>query len=109
MIRVLHILHIRARNCNPHPKSRPSIPLIVRRPRLMASVGAIDDGVANSQRSETETAMIDKTYQPSQVEGRIYAAWEEAGAFLSGRPERRDAEPYCIVIPPPNVTGSQAA
>jgi valyl-tRNA synthetase len=50
--------------------------------------------------------MIDKTYQPSQVEGRVYAAWEEAGAFLSGRPERRQAEPYCIVIPPPNVTGS---
>jgi valyl-tRNA synthetase len=70
----------------------------------MASVGAIDDAVANSQRSET--AMIDKTYQPSQVEGRIYAAWEEAGAFLCGRPERRNAEPYCIVIPPPNVTGS---
>ena len=50
--------------------------------------------------------MIDKTYQPSAVEGRIYAAWEEAGAFRCGRPERRDAEPYCIVIPPPNVTGS---
>ncbi len=50
--------------------------------------------------------MIDKTYQPSKVEGRIYAAWEEAGAFLSGRPERRGAQPYCIVIPPPNVTGS---
>jgi valyl-tRNA synthetase len=50
--------------------------------------------------------MIDKTYQPSAVEGRIYAAWEEAGAFRAGRPERRDAEPYCIVIPPPNVTGS---
>ncbi|HEY4404032.1 MAG TPA: valine--tRNA ligase [Xanthobacteraceae bacterium] len=50
--------------------------------------------------------MIERTYQPSKVEGRIYAAWEEAGAFLSGRPERRNAEPYCIVIPPPNVTGS---
>src|SRR5258707_280120 len=50
--------------------------------------------------------MIDKSYQPSKVEDRIYAAWEEAGAFLSGRPERRDAAPYCIVIPPPNVTGS---
>ena len=50
--------------------------------------------------------MIDKTYQPSAVEGRIYAAWEEAGAFRCGRPERRDARPYCIVIPPPNVTGS---
>src|SRR5258705_13972670 len=50
--------------------------------------------------------MIDKTYQPSDVEGRIYAMWEEAGAFRCGRPERRDAKPYCIVIPPPNVTGS---
>jgi valyl-tRNA synthetase len=49
--------------------------------------------------------MIDKTYQPSAVEGRIYARWEEAGAFRAGRPERRDARPYCIVIPPPNVTG----
>src|SRR5262249_53518134 len=49
--------------------------------------------------------MIGKTYQPSAVEGRIYAKWEEAGAFRAGRPERRDARPYCIVIPPPNVTG----
>jgi valyl-tRNA synthetase len=50
--------------------------------------------------------MIDKTYQPSAVEGRIYATWEQAGAFRCGRPERRDARPYSIVIPPPNVTGS---
>ena len=50
--------------------------------------------------------MIDKTYQPSEIEGRIFAAWEAAGAFRAGRPERRDAKPYCIVIPPPNVTGS---
>ena len=49
---------------------------------------------------------IDKTYQPAAVEGRIYAAWEEAGAFRAGRPERAKAAPYCIVIPPPNVTGS---
>lgn len=50
--------------------------------------------------------MIDKTYQPSDVEGRISAAWEEAGAFRAGRPERAGAETYAIVIPPPNVTGS---
>src|SRR5205814_5095542 len=49
---------------------------------------------------------IDKTYQPAAVEGRIYAAWETAGAFRAGRPERAKAQPYCIVIPPPNVTGS---
>ena len=49
---------------------------------------------------------IDKTYQPGAVEGRIYAAWEATGAFRAGRPERAKAPPYCIVIPPPNVTGS---
>jgi valyl-tRNA synthetase len=50
--------------------------------------------------------MIEKTYQPSAIEGRIYAQWEEAGAFRSGRADRIAARPYCIVIPPPNVTGS---
>ncbi|HEY6025216.1 MAG TPA: valine--tRNA ligase [Pseudolabrys sp.] len=50
--------------------------------------------------------MIDKTYQPSEVEGRIYRTWEQAGAFRAGRPERTGAKPYSIVIPPPNVTGS---
>ena len=49
---------------------------------------------------------IDKTYQPSEVEGRIYRTWEQAGAFRAGRPERAGAKPYSIVIPPPNVTGS---
>jgi valyl-tRNA synthetase len=49
---------------------------------------------------------MEKTYQPADVEGRIYAAWEDAGAFRAGRPERRDAAPYSIAIPPPNVTGS---
>src|ERR1043166_9743702 len=50
--------------------------------------------------------MIDNRYQPAEIEGRIAEAWEKAGAFRAGRPERRDAKPYCIVIPPPNVTGS---
>ena len=50
--------------------------------------------------------MIDKNYQPAEVEGRIYKAWEQAGAFKACRPERASAKPYSIVIPPPNVTGS---
>ena len=50
--------------------------------------------------------MIDKTYQPSEVEARIYRTWEAAGAFRAGQPERAGAKPYSIVIPPPNVTGS---
>ncbi|MBB5049503.1 valyl-tRNA synthetase [Rhodopseudomonas rhenobacensis] len=50
--------------------------------------------------------MIEKTYQPADIEGRIAQAWEAEGAFKAGRPERRDAPPFSIVIPPPNVTGS---
>jgi valyl-tRNA synthetase len=48
--------------------------------------------------------MLDKTYRPEEVEARHYRSWEEAEAFACGR--RPAAEPYCIVIPPPNVTGS---
>ncbi|HSC19497.1 MAG TPA: valine--tRNA ligase, partial [Rhizomicrobium sp.] len=47
--------------------------------------------------------MLDKAYNFAAIEPRIYAQWEESGAFRAGR--RPDAEPFCIVIPPPNVTG----
>ncbi|TVR12058.1 MAG: valine--tRNA ligase [Salinarimonadaceae bacterium] len=50
--------------------------------------------------------MMEKTFDPGAVEARISARWEEAEAFRAGRPERKDAKPYTIVIPPPNVTGS---
>jgi valyl-tRNA synthetase len=50
--------------------------------------------------------MLEKTYHPTGVEARIHEAWVEAQAFKAGRPERATAEPYAIVIPPPNVTGS---
>ncbi|MGI9386075.1 MAG: class I tRNA ligase family protein, partial [Methyloligellaceae bacterium] len=52
--------------------------------------------------------MLEKTYRPSQIEGEIYKRWEEADAFASGQADRvaAGAKPYCIVIPPPNVTGS---
>ncbi len=50
--------------------------------------------------------MMEKTFDPAAVEGRISATWIETGAFRAMRPERAGAEPYCIVIPPPNVTGS---
>lgn len=46
---------------------------------------------------------IDKTFDPAAIEAKWYAHWETTGAF---RPERPDAEPYTIVNPPPNVTGS---
>ncbi|QXQ07736.1 valine--tRNA ligase [Sphingosinicellaceae bacterium] len=47
--------------------------------------------------------IIDKTFDPTEIEARLYAHWESTGAF---RPERPDAKPFTIVIPPPNVTGS---
>lgn len=50
--------------------------------------------------------MMDKTFEPAAVEARINKAWEEAEAFKAGRGAAPGAEPYCIVIPPPNVTGS---
>src|ERR1039458_6763839 len=63
-------------------------------------------GLSSARRGSSQTTMIDKTYQPAEVEGRIYETWEKAGAFRAGRPERAGAQPYSIVIPPPNVTGS---
>jgi valyl-tRNA synthetase len=45
-------------------------------------------------------------YAPAQVEGPLYERWVERGYFTAGRPERADAPPFSIVIPPPNVTGS---
>jgi valyl-tRNA synthetase len=50
--------------------------------------------------------MIEKNYQPADIESRMSRVWEEAGAFKAGREGRRDAKPFTIVIPPPNVTGS---
>jgi hypothetical protein len=48
--------------------------------------------------------MLDKTFDPASFEGRIYEGWERSGAFAAG--DRPDAEPFTIMIPPPNVTGS---
>ena len=50
--------------------------------------------------------MLEKTYEPSAVEGRIYEAWLKAGAFKAGAGAKPGAETFSIVIPPPNVTGS---
>ncbi|AKR55624.1 hypothetical protein XM25_07375 [Devosia sp. H5989] len=50
--------------------------------------------------------MIDKTYEPGSVEGRIYQAWLDANAFAAGAGALPGAESFTIVIPPPNVTGS---
>jgi len=45
---------------------------------------------------------MDKTYQPAAIENRWYERWESAGYFAP----TAEGEPYCIMIPPPNVTGT---
>ena len=45
---------------------------------------------------------MDKTYQPAAIERRWYERWEAAGYFAPSG----DGAPYCIMIPPPNVTGT---
>ncbi|MDE2029967.1 MAG: valine--tRNA ligase [Alphaproteobacteria bacterium] len=47
---------------------------------------------------------IEKTYDPSAVETRLYERWEKSGAFACDVHSKK--EPYCIMLPPPNVTGS---
>jgi valyl-tRNA synthetase len=46
---------------------------------------------------------LPKTFDPKSIEERWYAHWESEGLF---RPDRPDATPWTIVMPPPNVTGS---
>jgi valyl-tRNA synthetase len=48
--------------------------------------------------------MLDKTFEPADVERRCYAQWEASGAFAAD-PDSNKA-PYTIMMPPPNVTGS---
>ena len=48
---------------------------------------------------------MDKTYDPKAIEARWYEHWENAGYF---KPQHMDesVEPFCIMLPPPNVTGT---
>ena len=49
---------------------------------------------------------MDKTYDPHQVEKQWYQRWEHDGNFVPGAAGAADGEPYCIMLPPPNVTGT---
>jgi valyl-tRNA synthetase len=49
---------------------------------------------------------MDKAYTPGDIERRIYERWESSGAFAPGNVESSDAPAYCIMLPPPNVTGT---
>ena len=70
-------------------------------PKLSATLPTHSSpGIAESTMSPDAT--IAKTYDPHAIERSRYARWEQTGCFT---PQGRDA-PYCIMLPPPNVTGS---
>jgi valyl-tRNA synthetase len=50
--------------------------------------------------------MLEKTYDSASIEPRIAKKWEEADAFAAGANAKPGEDSFCIVIPPPNVTGS---
>ena len=47
---------------------------------------------------------LPKNFDPHESAARLYPQWEESGVFSAD--PNAEGEPYCIVIPPPNVTGS---
>ncbi|MDC0660682.1 valine--tRNA ligase [Leisingera sp. SS27] len=48
---------------------------------------------------------MEKTFNAAEAESRLYKAWEEAGCFKAGANAKPEASTFCIMIPPPNVTG----
>ncbi len=59
--------------------------------------------MAHCIMNQTTQSPLATTFDPAEIEARWYAHWEANGLF---RPHRPDAEPFTIVNPPPNVTGS---
>ena len=57
-----------------------------------------------TSKARRTPSLMEKTYSPADIEQRWYAQWESSGAFAP----RSDpaAAPFCIMIPPPNVTGT---
>jgi valyl-tRNA synthetase len=53
----------------------------------------------------TDPMAMEKTFDASEAEARLYKAWEDSGAFKAGANASRE-DTFCVMIPPPNVTGS---
>lgn len=50
--------------------------------------------------------MLEKNYDAASIEQRVAKRWETRGAFKAGAGSKSGAEPFCVMLPPPNVTGS---
>ena len=57
---------------------------------------------SSSVRPEFDRTLLDHGFDPHAIESSLYAWWEASGFFDAGE----EGEPYCIMIPPPNVTGT---
>jgi valyl-tRNA synthetase len=65
-------------------------------------VTTTDAGAADLAARSHDTSLPTQ-YRPAEVEGPLYERWESAGYFRADAASGK--EPFCIVIPPPNVTG----
>ncbi len=61
-----------------------------------------------ADQTPTSPAPLGKTYQPAETEPAVWQRWIDAGAFKAdpNRVTSGEADPYCILIPPPNVTAA---
>ena len=60
------------------------------------------DATTDANEMPADGSEMSTAYEPGAVEQRVYEAWEQSGAF---RPSRPDADPFTIIMPPPNLTG----
>ncbi len=78
------------------PSARPKV---APRPKVEKR---IERSTAPQEIKAEVTTSMEKTYNPSAIEQRWYKTWEDKDYFAPSG----EGEPYCIMIPPPNVTGS---
>ena len=96
---------VRTRSPRPDPQSAfgPAVPS---GPALRPAAGVPSLPAPRYPRAAPRgTGAMDKTFDAASAEPRLTQAWESAGAFRAGAGARR-AETFCVMIPPPNVTGS---
>jgi len=70
--------------------------------KFRATIHPLNRDDNHSLQAITTNYFMDKTYNPQAIESSWYQHWEDKGYFSA----EGDGDPYCIVIPPPNVTGS---
>ena len=66
----------------------------------------LDRQKSSKLQSRKSEMKMNKNFQPSDSEPQIFKAWEESKAFAAGANAKPNMRSFCIVIPPPNVTGS---